>query len=421
LNLKLIPKSASRAFLFAGGIVVVLLGSLAIFYWLMRPPLGDLEHMAQFLTITAAISVVAGYGAYRLNWLDRAPSLRWVLLGTYVLASLLTFLNVWLTARLMFASEHDLLLATVLLVFAGGIAVALGVFFTSALIDRLTRLEAATRAIENGDLAARAEIPGRDEIAGLAKSFNRMAQRLQVADQKQKELESLRRDLVAWAGHDLRTPLASIRLLVEALADGVVTDPQTAQTYLLQAKKQVDTLSLLVDDLFQISQLDAGGMPLHPEPASLSDLISDTLESFSGLALQKNVILSGSAGDGIDPVNIDVQWMGRALNNLVSNALRHTPPGGNVTLCAERVEGGVSVSVRDSGEGILPNDLPHVFERFYRGEKSRSRASGGAGLGLAIVKGIVEAHGGSIRVESERGRGTVLTFVLPLKADAASQ
>lgn len=392
---------------------MVLLGSLAIFYWLMRPPLGDLEHMAQFLTITAAISVAVGYGAYRLSWLERAPSLRWVLLGTYVLASLLTFLNVWLTARLMFASEHDLLLATVLLVFAGGIAVALGVFFTSALIDRLTRLEAATRAIENGDLAARADIPGRDEIAGLAKSFNRMAQRLQTADQKQKELESLRRDLVAWAGHDLRTPLASIRLLVEALADGVVPDSHTTQTYLLQAKKQVDTLSLLVDDLFQISQLDAGGVPLHPEPASLSDLISDTLESFSGLALQKNVNLSGTAQDGIDPVNIDVQWMGRALNNLVSNALRHTPPGGSVTLCAQWVQGGVSVAVRDSGEGILPEDLPHVFERFYRGEKSRSRASGGAGLGLAIVKGIVEAHGGNIRVESERGRGTLLTFFLP--------
>lgn len=407
------PKSISRPILFASGIAVVLLISLGVFYWLMRPPMSDLEHMAQFLSITAVISIVVGYGAYRLSWLERAPSLRWILLGTYVLASLLTFLNVWLTARLMFVNEHDLQLATVLLLFAGGIAVALGNFFTSALIDRILRLEAATRAIENGNLTARAEIPGNDEIAALALSFNRMAQQLQTADKKQKELESLRRDLVAWAGHDLRTPLASIRLLLEALADGIVTDTQTIQSYHLQAKKQVDSLSLLVDDLFQISQLDSGGVPLRSEPASLSDLISDTLESFSGLAAQKGVALSGSAEPGIDPISIDVQWMGRALNNLVSNALRYTASGGSVTLCAERKLNGVSVSVSDTGEGILPADLPHVFERFYRGEKSRNRASGGAGLGLAIVQGIIEAHGGSIWVDSEHGKGTVFTFILP--------
>ncbi len=200
----------SRSLQLASGILIVLLVSLVIFYWLMRPPMGDVEHMAQFLSLTAAISIAAGYGAYRLGWLERAPSLRWALSGTYLLASLLTFLNVWLTARLMFASEHDLQLATVLLVFAGGIAVALGSFFASALAERIARLKTATRLIENGDLTARAIISGRDEIAALARSFNEMAERLQSADQKQKELVALRRDLIAWAGHDLRTPLSSI-------------------------------------------------------------------------------------------------------------------------------------------------------------------------------------------------------------------
>jgi signal transduction histidine kinase len=406
-------KSSSRVLLFASGILFVLIISLGIFYWTMRPPMGDLEHMAQFLGITAAISILAGYGAYRLGWFERAPSLLWALGGTYVLASLLTFFNVWLTAKLMFASQHDLLLATILLIFAGGIAVALGSFFASALTERIARLETATHAIEGGNLAARATIAGSDEIAALANSFNQMAQRLQTADQKQKELEILRRDLITWAGHDLRTPLSSIRLLVEALADGLVTDPQTVQQYLWQTKKQVDYLSLLVDDLFQVSQLDAGGVPLHLEPASLSDLISDTLESFSGLAEQTHVILSGSAEPGIDPIMMDVQRMGRVLNNLVGNALGYTPPGGSVTLRAERIDDGVSVSVRDTGTGILPDDLPHIFERFYRGDKSRNRASGGSGLGLAIAKGIVEAHGGSIRVESESGKGAVFTIIMP--------
>jgi len=407
------PKFTSRTFLFAAGIVIVALISLGFFYWLMRPPMSDLGLMALFLTITAVISILAGYGAYRLGWLERAPSLRWTLSGTYALASLLTFINVWLTARLMFASEHDLLLATVLLAFAGGIAIVLGVFFATTFAERLTRLEAATRAIEEGDFAARAAIPGRDEVAALAQSFNQMAQRLQTADQKQRELDALRRDLVAWAGHDLRTPLASIRLLVEALADGVATDEQTVQQYLVQAKKQIDRLSLLVEDLFQVSQLDTGSLPLQLEAASLSDLISDTLESFSALAAQNRVTLSGSAAPGVDPLMMDVQRMGRALNNLVSNALRHTPPEGRVDIHAGLTDDGVLLSISDTGEGISPDDLPHIFERFYRGEKSRSRASGGAGLGLAITRGIVEAHGGSIRVESVPGKGTVFTIVLP--------
>jgi signal transduction histidine kinase len=335
------------------------------------------------------------------------------LLGTYILASLLTFLNVWLTARLMFASEHDLLLATVLLLFAGGIAVVLGSFFTSTLIERIKRLEKAAKSIESGNLSSRAEIPGNDELAMLARSFNQMAQKIQTADQKQKELESLRRDLVAWAGHDLRTPLSSIRVLVEALSDGFVTDPVMIKNYLNQTRKHVDNLSLLIDDLFQISQLDAGGIPLTLELSSLSDLISDTLESFSGIASQKGVILSGTAEKNVDPIYIDVLWLGRAINNLVSNAIRHTPAGGRVTLCAKGEGGYISVSVRDTGEGILPEDIPHVFERFYRGEKSRNRSGGGAGLGLAIAKGIVEAHGGDISVESQPGRETIFTFTIP--------
>jgi signal transduction histidine kinase len=406
-------RSINRSLFLGIAIAVIVLISLVIFYFLMQPSMGDLQHMALFLAITAGFSLAIGYIAYRLNWLEYARSLRWVLLGSYVIASLLTFVNVWLTARLMFASKHDLLLATVLLIFAGGIAVVLGSFFTAAIIDRISTLKTATRALEKGDFSARAEIIGNDEVASLAESFNQMAVQLQAADLKQKELETLRRDLVAWAGHDLRTPLSSIRLLVEALSDRVVTDPHEVSSYLDQTKKHVDTLSLLVDDLFQISQLDAGGMPLDLEPASISDLISDTLESFTGLAQQKGITLGGSATAGVDPLIVDALWMGRALNNLVSNALRYTPPGGEINLNA-RLEGErVTISVTDSGEGIPKEDLPHVFERFYRGEKSRSRVSGGAGLGLAIAKGVVEAHGGTIVVDSRIGQGTTFIIALP--------
>ena len=406
-------RSASPTFILAAGIAIMVVASLGIFYALMRPERSDLQLMAQLLALTAGVSVLLGFGAYRLGWLERAPSLRSALVGTYLLASGLTFLNVWITARLMFASEHDLLLATVLLFFAGGIAVALGSFFAHALTGRIARLEDAARKIQSGELSERVNVGGTDEIAALGNAFNQMADRLQSAQQKQKELEAMRRDLVAWAGHDLRTPLTSIQVLVEALSDGVVEDPESTRKYLLQAKKQVDILSLLVNDLFQVSQLDAGGLPLKFETASLIDLISDTLESFSAQAEQRQVHLSGYAAPEVDPLSFDVQHMGRVLNNLVSNALRYTSPGGSVFIQAERLPGMVVVTIRDTGEGIPSEDLPHVFERFYRGEKSRSRASGGAGLGLAIAKGIVEAHGGTISVKSIPEAGTDFTFTLP--------
>jgi signal transduction histidine kinase len=386
-----------RPYILVTAIALILFASLGIFYALMQPSLGDLEHMALFLSMTATISVALGFGALRLGWLERAPSLRWTLIGTYVLASLLTFINVWITARLMFASEHDLLLATILLFFACGIAVALGGFFAYTLAERIARLETAAHQIQSGNLSERVVLNGRDEIAALGEAFNQMAERLEYSQRKQKELETLRKDLVAWAGHDLRTPLASIRVLVDALVDGVVEDPGAIQHYLTQAQKQVAVLSSLVDDLFQVSQLDAGGLPLQCQTASLGDLISDTLESFSGIAQQRRVRLEGDAGQDIDPLTFDIQLMGRVLDNLVVNALSHTPAGGRVAIRAERTSPReVRVTVSDTGQGIAPEDLPHIFERFYRVEKSRSRASGGAGLGLAIAKGIVEAHGGKI-------------------------
>jgi len=397
-------------------LVAILALSLALFYWLMHPPMDDLGLMAQFLAITAFISAVAGYAAYRLGWMERSPGLRLTLMGIYALASVLAFFNVWITARLMFASEHDLILATILLIFAGAVAMVLGYFLSSAIADRLGALETAARHIERGGLDARVDVRGSDELARLAATFNQMAARLQEADQKKRELEALRRELVAWSGHDLQTPLASMRAIIEALADGVVEDPETVQRYLQTARRDVQNLSKLFDDLFQMAQLDAGGIPLDRVQAALSDLISDTLESFAELANRQGVTLTGEVSPGIDPISIDAQRIGRVLNNLIGNALRYTPAGGTITIRATKQPEWVEVEVRDSGEGIRPEDLPYVFERFYRGEKSRSRATGGAGLGLAIAKGIIEAHGGQIGVESTPGQGSRFYFRLPSPA-----
>jgi signal transduction histidine kinase len=305
------------------------------------------------------------------------------------------------------------MLATVLLLFAGGIAMSVGYFLSAALTDRIVTLNQAAQEIASGDLSVRVPVTGNDEMASLARTFNTMAGRLQAADQKQRELETLRRNLIAWAGHDLRTPLASIRAIVEALADGMVEEPETVDRYLHTAQREIRSLSLLIDDLFELAQLEAGGLRLELHPNSLSDLISDTIESFSELAARQEVSLEGDVEAGVDPVTMDAGQIGRVFSNLLSNALRHTPAGGRVRVLATTIAEGVQVEIHDTGEGIDAQDLPHIFERFYRGEKSRSRATGGAGLGLAIAKGLVEAHGGYIGVDSTPEQGTRFTFILP--------
>jgi signal transduction histidine kinase len=193
----------------------------------------------------------------------------------------------------------------------------------------------------------------------------------------------------------------------------VVQDPETVDRYLGTARGQIESLSLLLDDLVEMAQINAGGLELERHPNSICDLISDTLEAFSALAERQGVTLEGTASSEADPVVMDVGKIGRVLNNLLENALRHTPEGGSVRVAASPGPDCVQIEVRDSGEGIPAADLPHVFESFYRGEKSRSRATGGAGLGLAIAMGIVEAHGGQIGVESTLREGTRIWFTLP--------
>ncbi len=408
-----IPARRALPLRFVAGVLLTLAVALLVFVWVMSPPSGELQAMAVFLSITALISVAAGYAAYRLGWLSRSPRLSWTLLAGYGLATVLTFLNVGYSARRMFASQHDLLLAGVLLVFAGGIAMSLGYFVAAALTDRISAVCRGAEAVAEGDLAARVAVEGKDEVSHLAATFNQMAERLHEADRQQRELDTLRRDLIAWVGHDLRTPLASTRVIVEALADGVVDDPEMAQRYLRTAQRDIQSLTLLIDDLFDLAQMDAGGLKLERQPASISDLVADTVESFTALARQRDVALSGSAEPGVDPALLDARQIGRVLANLVGNALRHTPAGGAVTVLAKPAAGRVQIEVSDTGQGVSPQDLPHVFERFYRGEKSRSRATGGSGLGLAIAKAIVDAHGGQIWVESQPGQGARFVFTLP--------
>ncbi|GAP63147.1 hypothetical protein ARMA_1570 [Ardenticatena maritima] len=398
---------------YAVGVALAALVALVVFVFAMQPPPRDFWLMGLFLGGTALASVGVGYGAYRLGWLRHAPSLHWALLSSYVLASLLTFLNVWLIARLMFASQHDLQLATILLFFAGLIAVSLGAMVSLTLTRRLRTLRDAAVRVAEGAFEVRVADDGRDEVAQLAQAFNHMAAQLAAAERARREAETLRRNLLAWVGHDLRTPLASLRAILDALVDDVVPDADERMRYLQTARRDVAGLAALIEDLFEMAQLDAGGVPLDMAWGALTDILSDTLESAQVLAARQGVRLEAHAESDIDPVWMDALKVARVVQNLVTNAIRHTPAGGAVFITAKREGEMVVVSVRDTGEGIAPEQLPHVFDQFYRGDQARRRATGGAGLGLAIARAIVEAHGGAIEIESAPGEGTCVRFTLP--------
>jgi len=243
-----------------------------------------------------------------------------------------------------------------------------------------------------------------------------MAMRLAEVAQRERRVEQSRRELVAAVSHDLRTPLAALQATIEAITDGVVTDEETIVRYLRTMHAGTRELSRLIDDLFQLSRIEAGALTLVLEPMGLADVVSETLERMGPHAEACHVTLSGSAAPDLPLIPLDARYIGRVLVNLVDNALRHTPEHGQVDVSAHREGAVVRIDVADTGHGIDPEDLPRVFERFYRGDKSRSRESGGAGLGLAISKGFVEAHGGAIWAEAREPHGARLSFTLPVKA-----
>jgi signal transduction histidine kinase len=397
-------------------ILFMLLLTVILIQVLMSPPPGDLLYLVVLLGITSLASAVFGFVSHRLGWWRRLPHLNQTLVLGYVLAGGLALFNVWLTARLMFINQHDLLLGTLLLVFAGGISVAFGYFLSNSITQDLKDLVAGAEKISQGHFDTRVSVKGEDEVAQLAQAFNQMASQLEKVSEAEHALEEARRNLVAWASHDLRTPLTSLRVMLDALNDGIVSDPETITRYLRQSQSEVERMSLLINDLFELAQLDAGYKNLEFEWIALSDLISDTLESFAARAKSQGVSLSGAIGPDIDPIWAAPNKLSRILDNLVGNALRYTPEGGSIRIEAILQDNLVKVTVIDTGYGIDENDLPRIFDRFYRGEKSRTRSGekgGGVGLGLAIVKGLVEAHDGEIRVESQPSTGTKFCFSLP--------
>lgn len=288
-------------------------------------------------------------------------------------------------------------------------ALVVGFFIFRAITRPIDQLTRAAHQLAQGDLSARVAVDdhasrlGSDEISELGAAFNTMAGNLQQSEQ-------VRRDMTADIAHELRTPLAVMRGNLEAMLDGVY--PFDAE-HLNPALNQVNLLTRLVEDLRTLVQAEAGQLPLEKRPIDLGALLQSALTSFEAQAAAQQVALHTEIAPDLPTVNLDPDRMQQTIGIVISNALRYTPPQGSITVAAKTDRARVTIEVADTGSGIAPEDLPHVFDRFYRADKSRARESGGSGLGLAIAKSIVEAHGGSIVARSKTGQGTTLQISLP--------
>jgi signal transduction histidine kinase len=403
--------------------IAAIAGVLVLADRLMAIPTGDLAVLAALLVVSGLGSLLLGSAILRVAG-GRLATLRMRLALASGIGLLVVLINVMTTSALMFLSAHDLSLLVLLLAFAAAVSLAFAYAMTGMLSEDLERLARAASRLAEGDLTARAGTRSADEVGKVAAAFDHMAERLQHAFERQRELEGERRALVTAVSHDLRTPLSTTRAMVEALADGVVTDDADVQRYLALIRGEVQHLSSLIDDLFELSQIDAGALRLRRVAVDPAELVRDVLAAHQAPAQARHVHLQATIEPELASATLcaDPDRLQRVLRNLLDNALRHTPSGGTVHVRAGRTGDQVELSVSDSGSGIAAEDRERIFEPFYRGEPSRNRtglarleaSSNGTGLGLAIARALVEAHQGRIWAEASPLGGALFRLTLPL-------
>jgi signal transduction histidine kinase len=288
---------------------------------------------------------------------------------------------------------------------AGLVAVVLTLALTHGILRRVSALTTAVQKMEQGDLSQRVQNGARDEIGQLAHAFNAMADSLA-------RIEQLRRNMVSDVAHELRTPLSNIRGYLEAVQDELL---QPTPELITSLHEETMLLHRLISDLQELAVAEAGQLKLARQPMTVAELVEKALQSMH-CQVNGSRELRVELASSLPQVHVDAERIGQVLRNLLNNAVEHTPTGGVITVGARLVDGAVQLNVYNDGAGIAPEHLPNVFERFYRVDHSRSRATGGSGLGLAIVKNLVEAHGGRVWVESEAGHFANFYFTLPTKS-----
>lgn len=384
-------------------LAAVLIG-LIVFEISMQPTAEDRVLLGLIFVLVA---VLAGLLALALRWAGRrSHSIRRSVLIVGLAGLVIAAVTVGIAAQQMFLSSHDLNLLLVVLVFAVATTVAFAVSVSGDLTRDLEATAAAARRVQAGDLGARTGVIRADEVGTVAETFDRMAADLEQRDAERRSQEAARRQFLAAIGHDLRTPLASLRAAIEALEDGLAPDPDR---YLHSMDRDVAVLSSLVDDLFLLSRLEEGSVEMERGPIDITELADEAIEMLTPVAVSAEVQLELVADQRVVAVG-GSEAVSRVLRNLLDNAIRFAPSGSAVTV-EVLGEDGAEVRVVDDGPGFDPAFVGEAFERFSRGDPSRERSTGGSGLGLAIARGFVEALDGSIWAEP--GPGGCVGFRLP--------
>jgi len=313
----------------------------------------------------------------------------------------------------MFASEHQLAALTVVLIASGTVAVLVALALGHMLEQGTEQLVSAARRIGAGRFGDPVEEPPTEELAVLARELEALSAKLDESRRRETALESSRRELVAWVSHDLRTPIARIRALVEALEDGVVSDDETVRSYHGRIRQESNRLGALVDDLFDLSSISAGTLELELEPTRLADVVSDLVAAFGAVAEQRGVTIEAPVADSDLQVDASMPHLERALGNVIDNAVRLSHPGGAVRIEIESEGGWARVGVTDSCDGIPTDEIERIFEPGYARQAARTPGSG-SGLGLAIARGLIEAQSGDISAENGTEIGCMFVIRLPL-------
>ncbi|MDZ8172844.1 sensor histidine kinase [Microbacterium xanthum] len=357
----------------------------------------SLNDLASVVAITLAISLATGVvGVGVLLLLRRTPL--YVQLATALSVGVVSVVaSMIAVANLMYLSPHDLVVAIAVAVAAGVSSLVVAVTLCMWVVANMRALSRAAERIGKGELVVASTRAGSAEFARVEGALAHTSEQLRLSREREARVEASRRELVAWISHDLRTPLAGIRAMAEALEDDMVDDPGR---YHRQMRAQVDLLSSMVDDLFDLSRIDAGALRLRFEEVSLLDVVSDAVADVRPAAPAREISVDSTLPRGLS-VHVDPGELSRAIGNLLMNAVQHTPSDTPIAVRVEMIDDRPTVSVLDRGPGIDPDDLPRLFEPGWRGSTARTPYAGagtspGAGLGLAIVRGIVSAHNGEV-------------------------
>lgn len=399
---------ARTAALAASVAAVAIAGSLATSA-LLGMGASETAHIAASLAPAAAATVLAAVAAPRL--LSKASaSTRMV--AAAVVAIVVALANLAALALNMVVEGHDAKALLILLVYALGAGLTVALALARASAPALARVGRTVEALGEGELSARVgALDAGPEMDSLARTLDDMAERLERIREREHAVETMRKDLITAVSHDLRTPLASLRAMVEAVYDGVVADPSSLRRYAVEMRNSVGQLSAMVDDLFELSQIEAGAIEVERRRVRLDEIVRLVVTAVEPHAANKGLALRTDLGGAADaPCS---PRMTRVFQNLLMNAVRHTPADGSVSVLAKRAGNRIEVAVEDSGDGLADADLERIFEPFYRGDPARSGP--GAGLGLALAKRIVEGVGGRISAETKAEGGARFSVLLPVQ------